>query len=245
MRPLVLLHGFLGAPAAWDGVLDALRYQGPVLAPALSGHAGAPVVASFQAEVDRLAAAIEDAGLRDAHLVGYSLGGRLATGLLATHPERFSRATLLSAHPGLRTEPERQARRASDGAWANRLAREGLDPFLDAWEAQALFDSQAALPEPARAAWRRLRAAHDPASVAVGLGPLSLGEMPDYTSRLAGLAAPVTVLTGALDLKFLALAPALCALFPRSARHSIPGAGHNLPLEAPSAVAEALHRSPP
>lgn len=245
MSPLVLLHGFLGAPAAWDGVLDALRHQGPVLAPALSGHAGAPVVGSFQAEVDRLAAAIDDAGLRDAHLVGYSLGGRLALGLLASRPELFSRATLLSVHPGLRTEAERQARRESDQAWAARLERDGLDPFLDAWEAQPLFAAQAALPEPVRVAWRRLRTTHDPASVVVGLGALSLGAMPDYTGCFADLSAPITVLTGDLDLKFQALTPALCALFPRSARHNIAGAGHNLPLEAPSAVAAALHRSPP
>ena len=118
-RPLVLLHGFTGAPASWDGVRRSLDDAIPVLAPALLGHdgtAGSPAIRSFDDEVDRLAGAVRGAGLEGAHLAGYSLGGRVALGLLVRHPGRFAAATLIGAHPGLQDPADRaeRAARATD-----------------------------------------------------------------------------------------------------------------------------------
>lgn len=245
MTPLVLLHGFLGAPAAWDPVRAHLEPGRPVMAPALSGHGGGSAVTSWEEEVHRLLSIIDRARLTEVHLVGYSLGGRLALSMAALRPGLFSRLTLLSARLPLSTEAERLARRSSDAAWAARLAAEGVERFLDAWEAQQIFASQADLPAEVRSSWRAIRAAHDAATVAVGLGPLSLANMPPLPASLAHLSTPTMVLTGALDPKFCALAPPLAAALPRSAWQIVPGAGHNLPLEAPRAVAEALHWSPP
>lgn len=242
MRPLVLLHGFWGAPAAWDGVRAHLPPETPALALALSGHDGAPRVRSFEAEVDRLAALIASSGLERPQLAGYSLGGRLAIGLLARHPDQFSAATLLSARLGLDDPEQREARRAADAALARRLEAEGLPAFLETWEAQPVFAGRGPVSAEALAAWRALRLAQDAAALTVGLTALSLGVMPDYRPGLSAFAGPVTVLTGARDPKFCALAGALRASFPRSAWQVVPGVGHNLPLEAPAAVAEALTR---
>ncbi len=239
----MLLHGFLGAPAAWDPVRALLPDDVPVLTPALSGHGGAPVVTTWDEEVSRLLSEVEAEGFSGAHLAGYSLGGRLALSMAARRPDLFSRLTLLSARLPLTTEAERQARQKADAAWAARLGTEGLDRVLDAWEAQPIFASQADLPAPVRADWRALRAAHDAATVAVGLGPLSLGHMPALSASPAQLSTPALVLTGARDAKFGALAPPLLSVLSRSAWTVVPGAGHNLPLEAPSAVARALHWS--
>lgn len=244
MRPLVLLHGFLGAPASWAAVRAALPAGLEVHALGLSGH-GAPVVASWDDEIARLDGEISRiAAGRPLHLAGYSLGGRLAIGLLATRPERYAQATLVSAAPGLFDATARAARLEADAAWAARLRDQGLDAFLDAWEAQPLFASQAALSPEARAAWRALRRGHDPAALAVGLGALSLGAMPDYRAALSRLALPVRVVAGALDPKFCALAAQLCDLLPRARPVLLPGAGHNLPLEAPRALASTLDWSP-
>lgn len=245
MTPLVLLHGFLGAPAAWDPVRAHLEPGRVVCAPALSGHLDAPAVSGWEDEVCRLLSVIEHAGLSAVHLVGYSLGGRLALAMAAKQPALFSRLTLLSARLPLTTDAERQARREADQAWITRLEAVGVGPFLDAWEAQPIFASQASLPAETRASWRALRRALVPFAAPVGLGPLSLGAQPALAVPLADFAAPVQILAGALDPRFCALAPPLAAAFPRSAWRILPGVGHNLPLEAPRAVAEALHWSPP
>ena len=100
----MLLHGFLGAPAAWDPVRALLPDDVPVLTPALSGHGGAPVVSTWDEEVSRLLSEVEAEGFSGAHLAGYSLGGRLALSMAARRPDLFSRLTLLSAGraPGVR-----------------------------------------------------------------------------------------------------------------------------------------------
>ncbi len=245
MIPLVLLHGFLGAPESWDAVRAALPAGLEVHALALSGHAGAPVVGAWDEEIARLDAEIQArVGSGPAHLAGYSLGGRLALGLLICRPDRYAQATLISARDGLSEERERAARREGDAAWARRLREQGLEPFLDAWEAQPIFASQAALSPERRAAWRALRLRHDATALSVGLGPLSLGAMPDYTGPLSRLAVPLRLVSGELDPKFCALAARLCEHLPSAHALVLPGAGHNLPLEAPEALARALCWSP-
>ena len=69
-----------------------------VIRPFLSGHGSDPArSASWEAELDRIFALIDDAGVERAHVCGYSLGGRLAWGLLARDPSRFSGATLVGS----------------------------------------------------------------------------------------------------------------------------------------------------
>src|SRR6185369_6950562 len=85
-------------------------------------------------------------------VVGYSLGARVALGLVATR--RAARAILVSVNPGL-AEAERPARRASDAAWARMARARGIDDFVDAWEAQPLFETQQRVPPGRRDARRR------------------------------------------------------------------------------------------
>ena len=65
----------------------------------------------FEQEVDRIARGIVDAGLCGSYLCGYSLGARVALGLLARHAHRFAGATLIGVHPGLSSPDERAAER--------------------------------------------------------------------------------------------------------------------------------------
>ena len=54
---------------------------------------------------------------------------------------------------------------------------------------------------------------------------------------------PVTLLTGALDAKFTALARASAARWPHARATTIAAAGHNVPLEAPAALALAVREA--
>lgn len=257
MSALVLLHGFTGSPASFDGVLAALASQGDladpglaVLRPALLGHdpAGAPRPrpARFEDEVARLALLLPAGD--DLHLCGYSLGARLALGLLCHEPTRFASATLLSVNPGLASAAAREERAAADAAWEGLLQGAGLDAFLDAWEAQPLFASQARLPAAARAAQRARRAQHQAQGLALALRVLGLGRMPDYGLWLPQLDLPVHLMVGALDQKFVDLSRAAAPRLRQGSVTVVPGVGHDLLLEAPQAVAAALGaalRAPP
>ncbi len=242
----VLLHGFAGAPASWDLVAARLPTRARVLRPALVGHSGPPTAdspASFHCEVARLAAMIGAADARGGHLVGYSLGGRLALGLIAHDARLATRVTVIGAHPGLREDdPTRAERDLADERWAQLLEREGATRFADTWAEQPVFATQRGLPTPLLAAQQAQRAAHDPRGLAHALRVLSLARMPDLRGPLAQVDVPVTFMAGELDEKFVALAAETAALLPEGLAQVcvVPGAGHNLLLERPADVAAAL-----
>ncbi|MBA4175806.1 MAG: hypothetical protein C0505_04490 [Leptothrix sp. (in: Bacteria)] len=240
-RRWVLLHGYTGSPVGWDLVHAALAPQGEVLRPALVGHApGTGAATDFVAEVDRLAALARNAGFAGSHLCGYSLGGRLALGLLARHPGLFARATLIGAHPGLpESSAERAARAASDEAWA-QLAERDAPGFFARWAAQPLFATQQALAPAQRAAQDRQREAHDAAALGGTLRALSLARMPDWQPALGALTQPVRLMAGGLDTKFSALAQRMAAQIPHATLDIVAGAGHNVVLERPGRVVDAL-----
>lgn len=232
MSPVVLLHGFTGSPASFEGVLAPGL---SVVRPVLAGHGPDPIrVASWEAELDRLAALLRRELDAPAHLVGYSLGGRVGYGLLARAPELFARATLIGAHPGLADEREREARRSSDARWIALLEREGLDAFLAQWEALPLWATQSAAMIEAQ---RAIRRSHRAEGLAHALEVLGLGAMPPVDPD--AIETPLTLVTGELDEKHRALAEAFA---PRlGARvHVVPQAGHNVLAEAPEALAELL-----
>lgn len=254
-HPLVLLHGFTGSPESWGVVRREIRALAgaptapeEALAPAALGHAGPATTASaatWDDELDRLADLIRNTAVEPAHLVGYSMGGRLALGLLVRHPELFRSATLIGASPGLTDAAERAERAAQDEKWARLLDEEGLDSFVAAWEALPLFASQAGLPADALERQDRIRRSHDPAGLARSLRVLGLARMPDYRPQLPEVGIPVRLVVGERDDKFRRLAEAMAERLPRATVTVVPDAGHNLVLERPTEIAglirEDLH----
>lgn len=221
------LHGFAGDPAAWEATLAALPPH-DARAIALPGHGGGPVAATWGACLAAIGGAVAGAEL----VVGYSLGARVALGLVAAG--LAPRAILVSVNPGI-DDAERPARRAGDAAWARLLRERGLDAFLDAWEAQPLFATQARTPLDRRVVRRARRRGLDPEQLARSLEVMGLGEMPDYRPKVD--AARVALIAGADDGKYVAIARALPA--PLTV---IPGSGHDPTLEAPALLAAAIAR---
>ncbi len=248
MSDVVLLHGFTGSPASFDELERQLVARLPRLRtfrPALLGHAGtrAHGVRRFEQEIERLATSIRGAGFAGAHLLGYSLGARVALGLLAHVPYLFGGATLIGVHPGIRGLAERAARVGSDERWCERLAQHGLQAFLRDWEAQPLFASQHSLSERCAAEQREVRRGHTAEGLMTSLRVLGLGQMPDYRGVLSTQPLPVQLLAGALDDKFMELGRELADVSPRVELEIVAGVGHNVLLEAPGRVASALARA--
>jgi len=221
----LMLHGFTGSPASFA----ALTRPPTALVPLLGGHLGSPANDSFWAEVEHLAT------LRPAAtaLFGYSLGGRLALGLLARYPERFERAVVVSTHPGLPNEAEREARRHQDDRFIRLLHEQGLEAFVAAWEQQPLWHSLRSFSEPLLARKRRERLAHTAEGLARSIASVGLGQMPDLRPYLSRTACAVDLLVGALDTRCVAVAGELCGLMRRARRIVADGAGHDLILERP------------
>jgi 2-succinyl-6-hydroxy-2,4-cyclohexadiene-1-carboxylate synthase len=241
--PIAALHGFTGSPASFDAVMALLgSSDAATLAPALLGHHGAQRdgdVRSFEGEVDRLARLLAERAPRW-HLVGYSLGGRVALGLLVRHPSLFESALLVGAQPGLDDEAARAGRRAADAEWCRLLDARGIEPFVDAWQAQPLFATQRGLPPAVLDARRAERLGHDARGLLRCLEVLGLGAMPSYWGALDRLTVPTTLMVGELDPKFTEIAERMRARMRAASIEVVPGAGHDVVLERPDAVARAL-----
>ena len=227
-----LIHGFAGTPAAWDGVIDAWQLPEPPLAVALPGHGGGPVLPTWD---ENLAAVARSVHGFDA-VVGYSLGARVALGLVASG--LVAHGVLIGVNPGIQ-DSERQQRREFDAAWARMLRSEGVAAFHDAWTAQPLFATQQRV-APAKLADRRARRiALDPEELAKSLEVMGLAGMPDYWPAVSAHRDRIALLAGADDAKYVALSASLpCAYF-----EQIPGSGHDPTLENPGELAAAIARA--
>jgi 2-succinyl-6-hydroxy-2,4-cyclohexadiene-1-carboxylate synthase len=193
--PIVFLHGFLGSPFDWLPVTSLL--SNPCLGLYLPGH-GAD---TLHIDLPRF------------HLVGYSLGARLAL----TIPNALS-YTLLSVHPGLKTQEEKDLRLQSDLAWAKVLRTMPIDAFLQRWYNQPIFCNF--VPD------LSMRRQHDPHALADTLIRYSLAHQ-EYRPLH-------DVLVGEHDKKFRAL---------HDNPIVIPNAGHMVHLQNPEAVAREIQRN--
>ena len=192
---------------------------------------------SFAAEVARLTALLPSPC---PHLVGYSLGARLALAIAIAQPSRIQKLTLIAVTPGFPQTTERETRRAADRDWIRLLRKEGIAAFVEAWQALALWDSQLRLPAAKILQQKRQRLAHDAEQLARSLESLGTGSMPPMWATLSTLAMPVQLVVGALDEKYSAIAESMLPHFRHGTLVRIPDAGHNPVLEAPSKIASLL-----
>jgi pimeloyl-ACP methyl ester carboxylesterase len=116
-RPVVLLHGGLGAIEMFGPNLQTLAKGRQVIAVDLQGHGRTadidrPISVRFMG--DDIAALIQHLGIGPCDVVGYSLGGGVALQAAIRHPETVSRLVLIST-------PFRR-----DGFYPDILAQQGF-----------------------------------------------------------------------------------------------------------------------
>ena len=237
---LVLLHGFTGSAESWRGHIAAFGNKFETVAVELLGHGASDSPADparFRMDrcVEDLAAIFERLGFARANLLGYSMGGRVALHMAATHPERVGTLVLESASPGLAGLTERQERVASDAALADLIEQQGLEVFVERWSRLPLFASQACLPAAVRADLRAQRMRNNPRGLANCLRGLGAGVAPPLWDRLREVRIPTLVIAGALDHKYVAIAQAMAASLAAGRLAIVPDAGHAAHLEQPEA----------
>ena len=200
--PLVFLHGFLGSAADWEPLCS---YLPPCQCVGLDlpGHGKSPFMEEFTIDIPSF------------HLIGYSMGGRIAMAYAKKHPEQIASLTLMSVHPGLRGGEERQNRWKSDQAWAKLLLELPIDDFLNRWYDQPIF--KPFIPN------LSMRKEQNILGLAAAMLHYSLAKQPYY--EIQG------VFVGERDHKFRALHPAGIV---------VPDAGHMVHLENPQFIAAKL-----
>jgi 2-succinyl-6-hydroxy-2,4-cyclohexadiene-1-carboxylate synthase len=238
-NPLLMLHGFTGSSQNWESIMPALSERYQVVSVDLLGHGrtDAPTdpvrYAMPQAAADLIAIA-DYLNLDRFHLLGYSMGGRLALYTAIHYAKRVQALILESSSPGLATEVERSARIDNDNALADRIERAGIETFVNFWESIGLWESQRSLSSEVRQRVRHLRLQNNAVGLANSLRGMGTGQQPSLWDHLQSITIPVLLLTGELDTKFEALNDQMNAHIRSSVRTTIATAGHTVHLEKPT-----------
>lgn len=169
-----------------------------------------------------------------AHVIGYSMGGRIALRLLQTSSDVLAAVVLESCNLGCATETERTEAAQRNQGWVDRIQHDGMEAFVNYWETLPMFATQKEL------GWDKLlhvsRAANNPTSMVLCLQGSGKQAMPlaevtleaVRTQRQNGL--PMLYIYGDKDAKSAAVAATLEA---EGVLVSAIPAGHNVHLEAP------------
>jgi 2-succinyl-6-hydroxy-2,4-cyclohexadiene-1-carboxylate synthase len=237
--PLVLLHGFTGCHQNWNPHINVLATQFLVIVIDILGHGRSdspPDESRYHMETvgADIISVLEGLVNEPVHLLGYSMGGRLALYLAVTYPERMRTLILESASPGLATAVERQARIERDRELADWIEQYGMEAFVNRWEQLPLWASQQHVPVAKRQALRQQRLQNNPVGLANSLRGMGTGVQPSLWSSVKRINLPILVLAGALDPKFVAIGRQLSAQMKDAQLKIIPDAGHTIHLERPS-----------
>jgi len=234
-QPMLLLHGFSGSGQNWAEIAEALQDKYLVIMPDLLGQGRSespPSPTRYQIDfaTQDLIALLQSLNIDKVHLLGYSMGGRLALALALEYPEPIKTLTLESASPGLESQSERVVRVRADEVLAARIEREGVAWFAAYWEALPLFSTQA--PE-IRAKLREIRLANTPMGLANSLRGMGTGAQPSFWARLAELKIPTLLIVGEKDEKFTDIAQRMAELVPSAHLSIVSNSGHTIHQEQP------------
>jgi pimeloyl-ACP methyl ester carboxylesterase len=223
--PVILIHGAGGTHQHWLYQVRDLS-QSPTYALDLPGHGRSEGGGrdSVTAYGDWLVAFLDAAGLETAVLVGHSMGGAISQDVALRHPARVAGLGLVGTGARLRVAP---------------AILDGIHQDYEA--AVRLICDWAFGPETPRELVRQGRRQMSTTPPDVLHGDFAACDAFDIMDRLGEIAAPAVIVCGTQDW----LTPSKYSLYLRDhlagARlHLVEGAGHNVMIERPEAVAEAL-----
>lgn len=231
--PAVLIHGFGADRSAWRQVVPLLEPAITTISLDLPGHGaeGARPARSIEEIALTLSDRLEAMGVRDAHLVGHSLGGAAALALARLGRLAVRSVTLL-APGGLGPE--------INAGFIAGLARATSAQALERWLTVMVGDPGALPAGYAQAALRQMDKTGNRdalAAMAEHLFPDGTQGF-DLTTALAALGVPTRLVWGRLDRVIPAAHAARAPGF--AAVHLLNGIGHVPQIEAPALTARLI-----
>ncbi|WP_111765765.1 alpha/beta fold hydrolase [Nakamurella deserti] len=237
-EPLVLLHGIGSTHADFTALRPALDDRYAVFAPDLPGQGASPAVTgvpSVAALADAIEADLDDLGLHRVHLVGNSLGGRIALELAA----RGRALSVVAIAPsGLGLPPERLYEGALLGGtrMVLRSSRRLIEPASRSrWGRTVLLTGLRSMP------WRASR----PEALALRDGIAGAGDfwrllwhavLSDVPTDLRIPDIPVVLAQGTADVLAGGQTPRFRVLIPTARFTPLFGAGHAPQSDRPAAI---------
>ena len=238
--PVLLIHGSGASGACWGPVAGALAGHHHVIRIDLPGCGQSPPAPSYDVpgQAGRVAALLDDLGLRRVTVAGHSSGGYVATALAGQRPDLVGALALVSTGPGLDALlPQPLILRVllapplGPLLWPRRtdpMIRKGIS----ATAASPVDIPGDMVADLRNIAYRTLRK--------VLRGNAAYVAERSVPARLAGLDVPLLVIFGAADPRYEPSSAHRYGAVPNARVEMLPGVGHLPILEAPGATSELL-----
>ncbi|MEG0072277.1 MAG: 2-succinyl-6-hydroxy-2,4-cyclohexadiene-1-carboxylate synthase [Raoultibacter sp.] len=236
--PLLLLHGFAQSSATWCDIAPQLAETRPVFALDFAGFGQSDKPKNdepyrLETRVAVLDALISAIGA-PVHLLGYSMGGRVALAYTRANAQaqRLVSLVLESAAIGPETPEERAVSNAHDALLAERLDKEDIASFVEYWENIPLFETQHHLCAEVRQRLHEERLDNSCDALARSVRFAGQHTMPLFGESLGVLPMPILYIAGMADEKYTKVAETFATC--ESATCSLLSAGHNVHVENPA-----------
>lgn len=230
---IVMLHGFLGSSADYSLFLSELSKSYYSIAFDLPGHGKSTFLSKEAYLIDNtiliLHSQLQDLGVNKIHLIGYSMGGRVALSLANAFPEMIASLTLISSTAGLKTEQERQQRIENDARIIDKIKTMDMTDFLHFWYSQQIFSFSS---ERINSILSQ-RLMNNKSEVIKSLRFAGTGMMTPLWDNLQNLNFPILLLSGEKDKKFVRICEEMHKLLPDSRNIVVQNSSHNLLLDTP------------
>lgn len=244
-EPLLLLHGFTGSIENWRRQISFFEKYFAVVVIDFMGHGnsdapGDPLRYRMEWCTADLREIFDELEIGRAHVLGYSMGGRVALHFANAYPERVGNLVLESASPGIPDDKERAQRSANDAALAEKIERDGIEKFVEEWANSPLFATQSRLSEQTRAQLKQQRLQNNARGLANSLRSLSVGVQASLWKVLPTLNVRTLLIAGENDEKFREIASQMARAMPNAKLQIVRNAGHAVHLEEPEIFDELV-----
>ncbi len=244
-EPLLLLHGIGSTRDDFSALLPRLAEQHDVLSLDLPGHGGSPAVSgppTVAALTDAVEADLTERGLQRVHVLGNSLGARIAIELAA---RQRARSVVALSPSGLGLPPERlhQGVLMATARTMTRTLRPALGALAGSPVGRAaLLTGMRARPwEASETEALAMRGGFADSSAFWSM--LWWAVLQDVPTGLHRIDCPVTLAQGALDVIGAGQTPRYLALIPGARFLLLPAAGHAPQSDAADAILDLVHRT--
>lgn len=235
---LIALHGFSGSGQVFEHLSEEFeQFKCKLLAVDLIGHGDTITpqqaeVHTFKSQMDALSKLIVELNIPKFHLLGYSMGGRLALHFAIQNPQNVTSLVLESTNIGISNQNERKERAKRDALLADEIQLD-YPGFLKKWNKLPLFKSPKNAPMELIKKFNSIQLNQDPIQMAFSAREFSPGKIPFVINELESLNFPVLAITGELDHTYTQLWKSLTDTIPNGNHREISNAGHRVHLDQP------------
>lgn len=238
---LLMLHGFMGNSHVFDPLMEELKSFCNPITIDLAGHGQTqsptdPDFYTADRQVHQIMSIISRLNFENLYLYGYSMGGRLAFQILASHSKLFSAAFIESSHCGIQSDEERLSRQILDEKRAQQI-ESGFENFIEDWSNLPLFQHT---PKNLKAVYENIMKQQNPEQLAASLRGFGAGIMPEICDQISNLNLPLTLIAGELDHKYVTLMTKLSSQFKSADLHIAEKAGHRVHTDQPKKLIQIL-----